>query len=73
MPLTLKGQDPYQQELSFVASAVAGRFRETKKDGEKIYMAAEAGTDEVRIYAVNEMNVVSQPFVKQVQVQREKQ
>lgn len=70
--LTFSGQDPYQQKLSFVASAATGQFREILRDSERIYVPPQAGTDEVRIYAINEMAVVSQVYVQKIEVEREK-
>ncbi len=70
--LTFRGQDPYRQKLSFVASAATGQFREILRDGERIYVPPQAGTDEVRIYAINEMAVVSQVYVQKIEVEREK-
>lgn len=70
--LILEGQDPYQQKISFAVSASRGQLLETKKSGEKIYIPYEAGSVELKIYAINEMNVVSQVYIKKIEVEKEK-
>lgn len=72
VPLLLKARDPSLQKLSFVVSASRGRLLETKTHEERMYIPAEAGSDELRAYAVNEANVISELFVKKVEVEKER-
>ena len=68
--LVIKGWDLHQQKLSFVALASKGQLLETKKKGEKMFVPQEIGTDELRIYAINEMNVVSKVYIKKIEVEK---
>jgi hypothetical protein len=68
--LIIKGRDPHQQKLSFVALASKGQLLETKKRGEKMYIPQKIGTDELRIYAINEMNVISQVYIKKIEIEK---
>ena len=69
--LILEGEDPYRQKLSFAVSASTGQLLDTQRRGEKIYIPHEAGSDELRVYAINELNVVSELYVKKLEVERE--
>jgi len=69
-PLIFEGQDPSHQQLSFVVSSSKGQLFETKKIGEKVYLPTEAGADELRIYVINEMNVVSPLYIKKLEIEK---
>lgn len=71
-PLKMKTLDPSRQKLSFVVSASKGQLLDTDIRNEKIYIHSESGTDELKVYAINEANVVSQVFVKKLTVADQK-
>jgi len=70
-PLVMKASDPSKQKLSFAVSASKGQLVDTGKRNEKIFIPSESGASELKIYAINEANVVSPAFVKKLTVQEQ--
>ncbi|MFX0201682.1 MAG: hypothetical protein ACFFCW_36675 [Candidatus Hodarchaeota archaeon] len=70
--LNVRALDPSQSKLSFVVTASKGQVLDTDKTNEKIYISTEFGTDELKVYTINEANVVSQVFVKGLTVAGQK-
>lgn len=70
--LNIRALDPSKKRLSFLVLASKGKLLDTDKGNEKIYIPSESGTDELKIYTINELNVVSQVFVKKLTVVEQK-
>lgn len=68
--LILKGEDPDRRQLSFFVFSQKGQIFDGKNISEKWYIPSEAGADELRIYAVNELCVVSPIHVRKVDVEK---
>lgn len=66
--LNVKAVDPSQQRLSFVVIASQGQLLDTDVVNEKIYIPSRLGVDELKVYTINEANVVSRVFVKKLTV-----
>lgn len=64
--LNITAFSPSQQRLSYVVLSSKGQILDSDKRAEKSYIPIESGTDELKIYAINEVNVVSQVFVKEL-------
>jgi len=64
--LNITAFSPSQQRLSYVVLSSKGQILDSDKRAEKSYIPIESGTDELKIYAINEVNVVSQVFVKKL-------
>lgn len=64
--LNITAFSPSQQRLSYVVLSSKGQILDSDKRAEKSYIPFESGTDELKIYAINEVNVVSQVFVKKL-------
>lgn len=70
--LTLSGLDPYNQKLSFVVMSSKGQVLSEQTPGKKLYIPTESGSDNLRIYAIDELNVVSEVYVKEIEVEKGK-
>lgn len=66
--INIKASDPSRHRLSFVILASKGQLLDTDKGEEKIYIPSKSGTDELKVYTINELNVVSRVFIKKLTV-----
>lgn len=70
--LTVKASDPSGQNLLFIVSASNGQIQDTDKPDKRVFIPSESGENELKIYAINEENVVSRIFVKKLTVLNKK-
>lgn len=66
--INIKAFDPSRHRLSFVILASKGQLLDTNKGEEKIYIPSKSGTDELKVYTINELNVVSRVFIKKLTI-----
>jgi hypothetical protein len=67
--VTLKAEDAAQRTVYFSGRATAGQVLDGAKPEEKILVLDKSG--DLELYAVNDLNVVSQVFVRRVKVETE--
>jgi hypothetical protein len=70
--LKVKASDPFERKLSFIVLSSKGQLVETDKPNKKFYLPHESGSDELKVYTINEANVVSSVFVKKVNIADQK-
>lgn len=70
--IVVEGEDPEERALDFFVSTTAGQVAATAQRTVKSYNAARPGTDELKIYAINDLNVVSEVYIKKVEIKEDK-
>jgi hypothetical protein len=68
----VEGNDPEKRALDFFVATPAGQVEATSLRTVKAYKADRMGTVELKIYAINDLNVVSEVYVKKVEIKGEK-
>jgi hypothetical protein len=62
--------DPNQQKLSFFVTTSKSQVKETVDRTKRVIIPAQEGSDEIRVYAINKLNVVSEVYVKSLKIGR---
>jgi len=70
--MVVEGKDPGKRALDFFVSPSAGQVVTTAQRTVKAYNPGRPGTDELKIYAINDLNVVSEVYVKKVEIKENK-
>ena len=70
--IVVEGKDPEKRALDFFVSPSAGQVVTTAQRTVKAYNPGRLGTDELKIYAINDLNVVSEVYVKKVEIKENK-
>ncbi len=70
--IVVEGEDMEKRRLEFFVSTTAGRVNATAKRAVKMYNTERPGTDELKIYAINDLNVVSEVYTKKVEIKEDK-
>jgi len=70
--ISVEGKDPEKRALDFFVSTSAGQVEATAQRTVKAYKADRLGTVEFKIYAINDLNVVSEVYVKKVEIKGDK-
>jgi hypothetical protein len=70
--IVMEGEDPGKRKLDYFVSTSTGQVGTTVKPGVKMYNTERAGADELKVYAINDLNVVSEVYVKKVEIEEDK-